>query len=209
MREIVKNFEVKIKQKEILRLLGHTSKSKSIKDSSIITIQKMIEYSFKLIKPKGIYVIKGLRALPEECLFDSAEKVAFCICTIGKGLEKKVKSLSRKGELGKAVILDAIGSVAAESTAEYTYQVIRDKTKRKSLHPSTRFSPGYGGWKLEGQKLFFDLLPADKIGVSLNKSFMMMPRKSVSFAVNLSKKPFRNKKTPCEVCGLKECRFKQ
>lgn len=208
MREIVKDFEVKIEQKEILRLLGHTSKSESIKESTIITIQEMIKISAKLIKPKGIYAIKGSEELPEECLFDSAEKVALCICTIGEGLEKKVKSLSRKGELGKAVILDAIGSVAAESAAEYTNQVIKDKARKENLYCGTRFSPGYGGWKLEEQKLFFDLLPADKIGVSLNKSFMMIPRKSVSFAVNLSKKPFKNKKTPCEICGLKECRFK-
>ncbi len=208
MREIVKDFEVKIEKKEILRLLGHTSKSGSIRKSTKITIQEMIEISSELIKPKGIYAIRDSKELPAECLFDSTEKVAFSICTIGEGLEKKVKGLSRKGELGKAVILDAIGSVAAESAAEYINQVIKDKAKKENFYCSTRFSPGYGGWELEGQKLFFGLLPADKIGVSLNRSFMMIPRKSVSFAVNLSKKPFKNKKTPCEICGLKECRFK-
>lgn len=208
MREIVEDFEVKIEKKEILRLLGHTSKSGSIKKSIIITIQEMIEISSELIKPKGIYAIKGSEELPAECLFDSAEKVAFCICTIGGRLEKKAKSLSRKGELGKAVILDAIGSVAAESVAEYINQVIKDKARRENLYCGTRFSPGYGGWELEGQKLLFNLLPADKIGISLNRSFMMIPRKSVSFAVNISRKPFKDKKTPCEICGLKECRFK-
>lgn len=208
MRKIVKDFEVKIDQKEILRLLGHTSKSRKIKKSAIITIQEMIEISSELIKPRGIYTIKGSKELPEECLFDSAEKVAFCICTIGEGLEKKVRSLSQKEELGKAVILDAIGSVAAESVAEYINQVIKDKARKDNLYCGTRFSPGYGGWSLKGQKLFFELLLAEKIGVSLNKSFMMIPRKSVSFAVNLREKPFKEKKTPCEICGLKECRFK-
>jgi hypothetical protein len=209
MREIVEDFEVKIEKKEILRLLGYTSKSGSIKKSTIITIQEMIEISSELIKPKGIYAIKGSEELPEECLFDSAGKAAFCICTIGEGLEKKVKSLTRKVEPGKAVILDAIGSVAAESVAEHINQVIKGKASKENLYCGTRFSPGYGGWSLKGQKLFFDLLPADKIGVSLNKSFMMIPRKSVSFAVNLSKRPFKDKRTPCEICGLKKCRFKQ
>jgi len=217
MTETVKDFEVKIDQKEILRLLGHTSpkwihskRAKNMKDTSKKLIKEMIELSFELIKSKGIYTIKGSKELKGKCFFNSAEKVTFCICTIGEDLEKKVVKLSYKGELTRAVILDAIGSVAAESTAEYLNQVISAEVKRKSLYFSTRFSPGYGGWKLEGQKLIFNLLPAGKIGVFLNESYMMIPRKSVSFAINLSRNPFKGQSlTPCKICGLKECRFKK
>jgi len=210
MSKIIRNFKINVDRKEILRLLGHTTKSKSLKDGTKKLVSEMIKLSAALIRPEGIYTIKDAKELPEECLFESAEKVAFCICTIGNSLEKEVGTLSRKGELTKAVILDAIGSVAAESAAEYLNQVIVKEAKKKRLHCGTRFSPGYGGWKLEAQRFIFDLLPAKKIGVRLNRSFMMIPRKSVSFAVNLSRNRFKDENSdPCKICGLKECRFRK
>jgi hypothetical protein len=210
MSKIIENFKITIDRKKILRLLGHTSKSKEIKDGTRKLVAEMIELSAVLVRPEGIYTIKQAKGLPGECLFESAEKVAFCICTIGNSLEKEVGRLSRKGELTKAVILDAIGSVAAESAAEHLNRVIVDEAKNKKLYCSTRFSPGYGGWKLEAQRFIFDLLPAEKIGVRLNRSFMMIPRKSVSFAVNLSGNRFKDENSdPCQICGLKECRFKK
>ena len=210
MFRTVRNFKIIFDQKEILRLLGHTSKSKSLKDGTRKLVSEIIKLSAALVRPEGIYTIKEAKGLPIECLFESAEKVAFCICTTGNSLEKEVGTLSRKGELIRAVILDAVGSVAAESAAEHLNQVIADEAKKKKLYCSTRFSPGYGGWKLEAQRFIFDLLPAEKIGVRLNRSFMMIPRKSVSFAINLSRNPFKDKgSTPCEICGLKKCRFKK
>ncbi len=210
MFEIIENFKVTVDHKEILRLLGHTPEDKKIKDSSRKLIVEMIELSFELTKPKGIYTVKDIKELPEECSFNSGEKVAFGISTISEKLEKKVKSLSSKGEQTRAVILDAIGSVAAEYTAEYLNQIIIDKAEEDNLYHSPRFSPGYGGWKLEGQRLIFNLLPAEKIRVSLNQFYMMVPKKSVSFAVNLSRNRFKGKNlSPCEICGLKECHFKK
>ncbi|HVP37435.1 MAG TPA: vitamin B12 dependent-methionine synthase activation domain-containing protein [Terriglobales bacterium] len=210
MFRTVRNFKITFDQKEILRLLGHTSKNKGLKDGTRKLVSEMIELSSALVKPSGVYAIKEAKELPAECLFESAEKAAFCICTIGNSLEKEVGALSRKGELTKAFILDAIGSVAAESVAEYLNHVIAAEAKKKKLHCSTRFSPGYGGWKLEAQRFIFDLLPSEKIGVRLNRSFMMIPRKSVSFVVNLSRNRFKDKNSdPCKVCGLKECRFRK
>jgi hypothetical protein len=209
MAKIIKDFQVEVSKQEILRLLGHTSKPEEIKERSKKLVEEMISFSYDLIKPEGIFVIRESRELPEECFFN-AEKVAFCICTIGKFLEKEVGRLTNQGELARAVTLDAIGSVAAESTAEHLNQVIADEAKKKKLYGNTRFSPGYGGWKLEAQRFIFDLLPAEKIGVRLNRSFMMIPRKSVSFAINLSRNPFKDKgSTPCELCSLKKCRFKK
>lgn len=209
MAKIIRDFTVEVSEQEILRLLGHTSKRANIKQRSKDLVKEMISFSSDLIKPEGIFVIKESRKLPEECLFGS-EKVVFCICTIGKSLEKQVERLTGREEFTRAVILDAIGSVAAESVAEYLNQTIIKEAKKKRLYSSTRFSPGYGGWKLEAQRFIFDLLPAEKIGVRLNRSFMMIPRKSVSFAVNLSKNRFQHENSdPCKVCGLKECRFKK
>ncbi|MDH4222004.1 MAG: hypothetical protein OEV55_00535 [candidate division Zixibacteria bacterium] len=209
MFKLVKGIRIKIECKEVARLLGHSPECGEIKKSSKKLIREMVKTSSGLIEPEGVFTIKSSRGLKAKCLFESSEKVAFCICTIGKRLENEVRKLSERGEPGKAVILDAIGSVAAELTAEYVDQVIKETALKKGFYGSTRFSPGYGGWGLEMQKLFFELLPAKRIGVSLNESFMMKPRKSVSFAVNLNNKPFRDKRTPCEICGFKRCRFKK
>jgi hypothetical protein len=42
------------------------------------------------------------------------------------------------------------------------------------------YSPGYCGWHISGQRALFDRLRPERIGISLNESFLMTPLKSVS-----------------------------
>ena len=56
------------------------------------------------------------------------------------------------------------------------------------LDVGCRISPGYGRWPLSAQKALFARLPHETLGVSLNPSMMMTPRKSISFALWLGAK---------------------
>lgn len=82
------------------------------------------------------------------------------------------------------MILDAIGSEAAEGVARHADLELAKLARKMDLWPSKRFSPGYKNWDLSEQKFVFDILPAKEMGVTLNASFMMIPRKSVSFGMN-------------------------
>ena len=83
-------------------------------------------------------------------------------------------------------------------------------TTLQPLYAAPRISPGYGRWSVEEQDIIFKLLPADSIGVSLTKSYMMVPRKSVSFAVRFTgEKPNDDSLSPCVRCRRKECAFRR
>lgn len=49
--------------------------------------------------------------------------------------------------------------------------------------PPCRISPGYRGWPLTAQEAIFARLPHNAIGVQLLPSMLMVPRKSVTFAL--------------------------
>jgi len=136
--------------------------------------------------------------------------IALGLCTIGDELENKVSQLNQQGKLAQAVMLDAMGSVAAESTADFLNLQVCQWCQKKGLGSSQRFSPGYGDWSLEGQKFIFSLLPAERIKVNLNPSCMMIPRKSVSFAIKIGEE-FKSLKTKkiCETCNLKNCPYRK
>jgi len=106
----------------------------------------------------------------------------------------------------RALILDAFASEVAEEVARQSdrilahkarefdlwpskrFRILAHKAREFDLWPSKRFSPGYKPWPLTEQKFIFSLLPGEEIGVKLNpQSWMMIPRKSISFRINFYK----------------------
>ncbi|MFR4384234.1 MAG: vitamin B12 dependent-methionine synthase activation domain-containing protein [Phascolarctobacterium sp.] len=70
------------------------------------------------------------------------------------------------------------------------------------------FSPGYGDWPLEEQKLLFPILDcAKRIGLTLTDGMMMAPSKSVTAIIGLSEDVacVWNK---CMTCGNVNCPYR-
>jgi len=206
--KIIKDFSIAINEREVLRLLGYRKKEA---DRSTLQLLKEKEKGLpELVNPQAVYAIFDKSKVDRHPVFKGAEKVALCICTIGPSLEKNVSALMKEGSLLEGVVLDALGSEAAEEVANYANTEICREISQLRLFPSRRFSPGYGKWDIEEQRLIFSLLPGESIGVQLNPSCMMVPRKSISFAVNLLPHPDpRLKKSPCHFCQLPNCPYKK
>ena len=76
----------------------------------------------------------------------------------------------------KHFITDAVASAAAESFCDY----MDDMLRKNSAKPH-RFSPGYGDLALEIQPQLLGMLNASKnIGITINKSLLMTPVKSIT-----------------------------
>ena len=75
---------------------------------------------------------------------------------------------------------------------------------------SCRISPGYGRWPLSSQPALFARLPHREIGVHLDHSLLMVPRKSVSFAMWLGAdaRPLAGL-SGCARCELESCRYRR
>ena len=70
------------------------------------------------------------------------------------------------------------------------------------------YSPGYCGWHINGQRKLFQYLHPEKIGITLNDSFLMIPLKSVSGVLITGKKgihKFENNFSFCSLCETKSC----
>lgn len=211
MLKIFKKIDLTIDDQEILRLLAYRErkeKTSKAKLSNLIEETKVLLGD--LLHPQGMFKIVDKKALKGEPYFKGQDMIALGLCTIGEELENKVSQLNQKGELAQAVILDAMGSAAAESAADFLNLQICEWCQQRGWGSSQRFSPGYGNWSLEGQKFIFSLLPAERIKVKLNQSCMMIPRKSVSFAIKIGEE-FENlkKKKICDICNLKDCPYRK
>lgn len=186
----IENLKIEFDEQRILRLIGYKKKSHEIKGP----IKKLIAEEKKklkhLLRPASIYIILDYEETNKHPVFKDAEKVALCLCTIGPELEEEINQLMGKNEMVRALILDSLGSEAAEEVAIQSDRRLANIAKELSLWPSKRYSPGYGKWDVKEQKYIFQVLPGKDVGVSLTESCMMIPRKSVSFRINF----YKNKK---------------
>ena len=214
------DFEVEIPLREVMRLLGRRGgpdggagglrEGAAAREEHIErNIAGAIERAHDLLRTAGIYVIGSGSDLRGSSVFEGLERVAYCVCTIGSALEEEATRLSDEGELLQAVLLDAAGSVAAEAVAEYMDGCIREEAAAMGLKTSCRASPGYGDWDVREQAKIFRIVPAERIGVTLSESSMMIPRKSVSFAIHIDERPKRlRSENSCRNCDQADCPYR-
>ena len=217
---ILRLQEITLDIEEVVQLLRGSSEQKKPKEEQkktpedlLQSISNLMNESMKQIKPIAIYDVFPSKDLLPKHIFQPSEKVILAVCTIGSALENKSKIELKESNLMNGIILDAIASHATEVTAEETTKIILEKEKELIINKkyTNRFSPGYCQWLIElGQKLIFDLLPTDQIQVRLTSSFMMVPRKSISFAINIgSKVDHTLGLKECKTCKMENCEYRQ
>ncbi len=181
------DFKVSLEDKRIRVCLGYKARTGEVNASVNQYIKEFESLLPDLIKPRAVYAVFNYEETNKHPVFKGAEKVALCLCTIGPDLEKECSRLMDKGDILKGFVLDCFGSEAVEDIARQSDRIISEKARNMDLWPSKRFSPGYGIWDIKEQKYVFDMLPSDKVEVRLTDTFMMVPRKSVSFRINFYK----------------------
>ena len=137
-----------------------------------------------LIRPRGTFTIIGHEQTNGHGVFDKAVSVALGLVTAGPMIEAACEKSFREGDPIGGLVLDAFGTDAIVQIFKQTERRIVEEALRRGLWPSKRFSPGYRGWPLEEQRFLFGKIDASAIGVRLNESCMMIPRKSNSFRIN-------------------------
>jgi hypothetical protein len=204
---LMSDLDISVSHDEIRRLLGYDT---STLPDRVQTIIRDIEGdASSLLAPVGAYRFMKKEAYGHSDYVGALDELALCLVTIGPQLEAAVNQRKQEGDLSWAVILDSYGSAAAEAAAEKAEAIIQKKIRDLGQHSSRRFSPGYGGWNVAEQKWVLAALDAETIGVSLTEHCMMMPRKSVTFAIAIGDTPAQMRDANvCDYCGMTDCRFK-
>jgi hypothetical protein len=194
-------------------------------------VKEASSLGYRLVKPEALYAWFKIRDTDEKSLlleegsrlnigkniklWEGAEYLAAALCTIGAKLEKRVTELFSQGEPVLASILDSVGSVAADSLEAQIQQRICQQAHQSGMIVGPKLYPGSRDWQLSEQRTIFRLLPAARIGVTLTKQCMMMPRKSVSFCSGaggeaiwkgLDSKEVTN---PCQLCSMVNCPYRR
>ena len=228
--KIIKNIKLKINEEEVLRYQGyHHNKAVETNEIILQITRGEIEQSYCLFEPKGIYSKVMIKNISSEgrinlenglCLeinnsmlnlLRGASYLAFGLSTIGKNLEEKVVELFAQNEYPKAMALDAVGTVASKFLSNYVKSLICQEAKEQNFQTTKYFSPGSCDWNINQQKKIFQIIPADKIGVKLTESYMMIPKKSLSWVIGIGKEIIIPSKgdDSCKNCLAENCQFRK
>ena len=139
---------------------------------------------------------------------EGCEKAILMCATLGADIDKLIR-ISQVSDMAKAVVLDSLSSVAVEQVCNKADEIIAEKYA--GYYMTFRFSPGYGDYPLSLQQEFLRMLDAPrKIGLTTNDNFLLMPTKSVTAVMGLSKTPVERKKRGCAICNMRgKCRFRK
>jgi len=179
-----------------------------------------------LSKPNYIHALKKITAIGEDFIeleggarFSSgklanhlkgASHMIIFLATIGEKIENEAGVLTKGKEPLEGYLLDRIGSFEVESLAGSIENKFRKDYHMLRKSVSRRYSPGYCDWPIEEQKVLAEILDFSKIGVTLNESCMMQPKKSISGIVAIAGKGvFTKTGSTCEVCEKKDCSYRR
>jgi hypothetical protein len=202
---------ISIEIHEVLRYLPYPKGERETPSWLKETIEHQISAVGHLIDPWGIYSIFDNVSLKDHEILGDATKIVFGICSIGKRIEEEAEGCFRKKEYLEGLILDAIGTVCTENLAELIRLEVKKEASELGLQISRRFSPGSGNWQLKGQGIIFRHFGSKPLPVKTNESFMMTPRKSLSFAYKMGT-PELDEGEPdnCRNCNFyARCAFKK
>jgi hypothetical protein len=191
-------IELKGDKREVLRYLGYkgqkidssleTELDEALKQGLSLAAPRTVYTVFDLEKTDGGYLLKGTNTVLEgndiSRYLDNAEKCAVMAVTVGAKIEKAIIGLEKSGSLKKASILDCVATELCEETADICNAEIKKEASALGYKCKPRFSPGYGDFPLETQRGIIPILSTEKrIGVTLNESCLMSPRKSVTAVI--------------------------
>ena len=228
MREIIKisTNQVKTGWEDMLKTQGIPTDNE-LSDKVQTLLQRATDLFLEFSQPKGIisdisvtefakvYCGEGLneKKTPLDEILRKADSLFLFALTIGEKITEKINELFQANEFALANMLDSAASVgtdkAADSVEKHCFNLLLKKGK---ITPSTgiaRFSPGYCGWHLSGQKKLFEFLHPEDIGIILLDSFLMKPLKSISGVIVIGEKEihiFQDSYPFCRQCKTHSCR---
>jgi hypothetical protein len=114
----------------------------------------------------------------------AADALAIYAVTVGDGVSHEITRRFALNDFALGCMLDAVASEGTELLARHAELLYEQATETlKRSRPNTRlmrFSPGYCGWHVSGQRKLFGFLHPEEIGITLRESCLMQPLKSIS-----------------------------
>jgi len=155
---------------------------------------------------------KNEKENPLEQIFPHSDNLALFALTMGGLVSTRIEELFRDNHFAPGSMLDAVASLAADKAVEASEaDYFTHLSNRSLIKPDSQvlsYSPGYCGWHISGQRKLFEYLQPEKVGITLNKSFLMSPLKSVTGVLIAGKREihiFKSNYAFCKLCKTYSC----
>ncbi len=234
---LIRDWELSITTDQVLRAQGADPEViRSRRPSLVSTADWALTEGMPLLAPAAIYLSLPVRELRHERVYldipgsdlknsylssallanhlGGAERVAIVVCTIGEAVESIAAEVMNE-DLVKGLALDAVGSAAVEALANAVCASLETQAEKEGLQATLPLSPGMIEWPVsEGQPQIFQALEPEQkkfpeYQIRLSASYVMLPRKSVSFVMGFGTQVNKQGRT-CDFCAMKEtCRYQQ
>ncbi len=194
--KIEENIQYSIDKKAVYSLLGYKKEKTKLPQIMVDRVEKAFQDAERQIEAKGAYIIRRIKKKGDPItlqdtttsleghsaanLLKNSFAVIFMAVTIGSGLENLAGLYTKEKQFENALVLDTIGSEAAEASANAlnSYLLTLARQAKKTL--TQRFSPGYGDLPLKFQKDMVKELSLEGLNIVLDKKFILFPRKTVT-----------------------------
>jgi len=101
--------------------------------------------------------------------------------TAGSDIIEMINAEQSAQDLSKAVVTDAVASEMVDSALSWIAgRKARDLRRQNKFITEQRISAGYGDFNIQYQKVIYDLLKLNKLGVRLTENYIFDPEKSVT-----------------------------
>ncbi len=215
---VIKDIPFKLNKQDVIRGLGLSARPLVRPEIDRLIGEMLVdETTLKLIRPALVYeTYRVLKIEGEDCyldggtvfhgatlprLFSQAKMLIVAVSTIGPDLEMSVSDCFKSGRRLRGLILDAMGTSATENLRFAVCDITSQEAGERGYTLSSPISPGGTSWPLSEQFKLFKLLPAEKIGVHLTETAMMVPRKSTSMVFGLGENmPTWTATERCDMC---------
>jgi len=206
---------MEITHNEILRYLGYRSTVADERITSIIA--ELIDLFSANVVPKSVYGVldslDGMTACSQNLAqhLDGCRRFVLLAATLGTEADMLIRRFSVQ-DMEKAVIAQAVCAAMLEAYCDDIECKLAHKPEFDGLHPTTRFSPGYGDFDIVHQKDVLHMLDCSSIGITLTEGYMLIPSKSVTAVIGFSPKKCavqRQMGEKCAKCVDFQCRFKE
>lgn len=213
---------MKVDRKETLRYLGYRGQEIDCQTETLLDeVASELEQDSA---PKNVYreypcEVSGDTVILGGCTIQSSnlaknlkgcERAVLLAATIGRAADFMVKKYSVTN-MAKAAITQAAGAAYIETYVDRVQSCIQKEAASRGLYLRPRFSPGYGDFSLSCQKDLCSMLECSKrIGLTLTEGNLMMPTKSVTALIGLTRKEREScQMETCSQCGKVDCEFRK
>ncbi len=140
-------------------------------------------------------------------ILEGSQTSTIFLMTLGSKTDRIIKEVNDSGDMLATIVMDAITTEILSILGNHVGDLIKEEGIREKGWGSTcKYSPGQYKWTIEEQKEIFSMVDGKKIGVELNKSYLMLPFKSISGVYGFGPLERIDKtRIACDLCPRENC----